>query len=62
MIFLVGYRPGKLEIVLSASVFCRGGWKGAVFALLPAELVNKIGSDFFSNTHRHFTILIFNFY
>jgi len=38
----------KLEIVLPASAFWRGGWKGdSVFALPPAESINKIGSDFF---------------
>jgi hypothetical protein len=41
----------KLEIVLSASVFWRGGRKGgSVFALPPAEPINKIGSDFFKYT------------
>jgi len=41
----------KLEIVLSASAFWRGGRKGGpVFALPPAEPVNKIGSDFFKYT------------
>jgi len=38
----------KLEIVLSTSVFGRGERNGdSVFALPPAELVNKIGLDFF---------------
>jgi len=41
----------KLEIVLSASAFWRSGAEGgSVFALLPAEPINKIGSDFFKYT------------
>jgi len=38
----------KLEIVLFASAFGRGGRKGGSgFALPPAEPVNEIGSDIF---------------
>jgi len=40
----------KLEIVLSASAFWRGGRKGGSGGIPPAEPVNKIGSDFFKYT------------
>jgi hypothetical protein len=35
----------KLEIVLSASAFWRGGRKGGLGGIPPAEPVNKVGSS-----------------
>jgi len=41
----------KLEIVLFASAFlARRAEGGSVFALPPAEPINKVGSDFFKYT------------
>jgi len=40
----------KLEIVLSASAFWRGGRKGGSGGIPPAEPVNETGSDFFKYT------------
>ena len=40
----------KLEIVLFASAFWRGGRKGGLGGIPPAEPVNEIGSDIFKYT------------